>query len=99
MKLSDEAKAGLYTCGIPDYMHGGIIRFYEHGIGPGGFLTAVIDNDLSLAVGSADALNVTLLPNYVRWFYWHAPAGSWGFPGAVEKYVREFHGEDSHVEY
>ena len=53
-------------------------RWVERGTTPGGFLTAVLRNDLSGAVGKADDRNVELIPNYVRLLYNFAPAGCWG---------------------
>ena len=84
-----EAMQGL----IPEYMQGGIIRYYSNGYGPGDFLTAVINNDLIEAVSRADATNKNHLHDYVMWFYNYAPSGSWGFPGASEKYISQFHEE------
>ena len=91
MKLSDNAKAKMYECGIPEYMHGGIVRYYENGIPPGGFLSAVIDNNLREAAGRADAQNQQALIGYVTWFYNYAPGGTWGYQGAVDDYLRAFH--------
>ena len=88
MKLNERAMQGLNECSIPERMRGGIMRFYEHGLPPGDFLTAVIDNDLKEAIGRADGTNKYLLWNYINWFYNHAPSGSWGFPGAVEKWCK-----------
>lgn len=86
MKLPDEAKEALFTLEVPSYMHGGIIRFYEDKIPPGSFLTAVINNNLREACGQADDTNRQVLFNYVQWFYNYAPAGTWGFEGAMEKW-------------
>ena len=86
MKLTDDSLQAMKTYGIPEYMRGGIMRFYEHGLPPGDFLSAVIDNDLKGAVAHADDTNKDLLSNYVGWFYNHAPSGSWGFTGAVAKW-------------
>jgi hypothetical protein len=63
---------------IPDGMMGGITRFIEHGIIPGGFLQAVICNDLKEAVGRADLENMANLPAFVSYFYNEAPAICWG---------------------
>ena len=87
MILSNESKQALYTCGIPEYMHGGIIRFYEDYLPPGDFLTAVIDNDLKEAAGRADSTNINCLKNYVMWFYNHAPGGTWGRQGATHDWL------------
>ena len=91
MKLRDDQKQAMFECGIPEYMHGGIIRFYENGIPPGDFLTAVLDNDLKEAAGRADSTNIECLKNYVMWFYNYAPGGTWGFAGATDKWCAAFH--------
>lgn len=54
--------------GIPEGTRGGILRYVEHGIQPGGFMTAVLCNDLRNAVGRADKDNLVALPLIVRWF-------------------------------
>jgi hypothetical protein len=90
MKLTDEQKLKMDEYGIPERMQGGIIRYYENGIPPGDFLSAVIDNDLSEAVARADDENVHLLKAYVMWFYNQAPSGSWGREGSVQRWISEF---------
>ena len=79
---------------IPQYMHGGIIRYYENGISPGGFLCAVINNDLSGAVIRADHTNILLLPSYASWFDNEAPPGTHGYPGAVDDYLKAFRAKE-----
>lgn len=90
MKLDNETKEAMGTCGIPEYMHGAIIAFYEDGWPPGDFLNAVINNDLRGAVIRADDKNINRLKNYVLWFYNNAPSGTWGFAGAVKKWCDRF---------
>ena len=90
MKLPESAISALRESDIPLYMHGGIIHFYENGWEPGGFLSSVIDNDLKEACGRADDTNRHCLFDYILWFYNHAPSGTWGFAGAVHKYLKEF---------
>ena len=98
MKLTDIQLARMTTLGIPEYMHGGIIRYYEAGIPPGHFLSAVINNDLKEAFARADDTNTKCMDAYVKWFYNYAPAGSWGFAGAVEKWCSEFHRDKAREE-
>ena len=90
MRITENQKLKMDEYGIPEYMQGGIIRYYEHGIQPGSFLTAVINNDLREAVGRADDTNVHCLHKYIMWFYNQAPMGSWGFEGATEKWYADF---------
>jgi len=74
---------------IPERMRGGITRYVERGIRPGGFLTAVICNDLSWAAGSADATNRLLLWDYVKFFYNYAPHECWGSPEKFQAWLKE----------
>ena len=47
----------LSDMAIPEHMWGAIVRYYENGIPPGGFLEAVINNDLREACARADEIN------------------------------------------
>jgi len=82
---------------IPEHMHDAICLYYEQGVEPGDFLSAVINNDLKNAVGRADHINLPCLHHFVRWFYWNPPSGTWGYPGAVEDYITAFHKETANV--
>lgn len=65
---------------IRDDMMGAIRRYIDHGIPPGSFLTAVIENNLSEAVGRADDENCANLPAFVAYFYNEASSACWGSP-------------------
>jgi hypothetical protein len=69
--------------GIPDYTFTGIKRYVEERKPVGGFLRAVICNDLRNACGYADDTNIENLPAYCAYFYNHAPSDC---HGSVEKY-------------
>lgn len=58
---------------IPQLTRDGIMRYVERGIQPGGFLTAVLCNDLYTAVGRADRDSIAALPAIVRWFANNCP--------------------------
>jgi len=88
MFIIDRAK--LEASGIPSYMHGGVIRYFESGIPPGHFLSAVLNNDLKEAISRADAHNMTELSKYVIFFYNNAPAGSWGHANATRDWYKKF---------
>lgn len=70
---------------IPPYMRQGLKDYLQLHKPPGGFLQAVIMNDLREAIFRADETNIKLLPNYVRFFYNEAPKNCWG---SEEKYVK-----------
>lgn len=71
----------------PDMM-GAIHRYIHHGLNPGHFLSAVIDNDLAEAVGRADDQNLRNLPAFVGYFYNEAPAACWGSKEKRIEWVR-----------
>jgi hypothetical protein len=75
---------------IPERMMGGLTRYVDHGIEPGGFLTAVISNDLKEAVSRADDENLAKLPAYVAWLYNEAPRGCWGSRENMQRWMESF---------
>jgi hypothetical protein len=74
---------------IPIRMYSGIIRWIQDGVKPGQFLTAIIENDLRLAVNLADDENIFRLVAYVKFFYNAAPTGCWGSKELVELWAKE----------
>ncbi len=93
MKIPQKKIDKMSEYGIPEYMQQGIIYYYEEGLPPGDFLSAVIDNDLKEAIGRADTTNVNCLKAYIMWFYNQAPRGSWGYAGAVKAWLKKFEKE------
>ena len=73
---------------IPARMMPGIKRYVEDGVNPGGFLTAVIENDLSRAVGAADDENLSNIPAYIGWFYNQGPTGCWGSKEKMKAWIK-----------
>lgn len=65
---------------LPERLRGGIQRWIERGIRPGGFLVAVLDNDLRLALNLADDKHVSVLRDICHWLCNHAPAACFGSP-------------------
>lgn len=62
----------------------------ENGIYPGGFLTAVIHNDLVEAIGRADHINRVRIADIVSFFYNEAPSSCWGSPEKAKKWHEKF---------
>ena len=66
---------------LPEHLRGGVERWIEHGVRPGGFLCAVLDDSLLGALGHADdTMTIGDLRGIARWFYNHAPQGCFGSP-------------------
>jgi hypothetical protein len=57
-------------------------RYVDQKIPPGGFMHAVLTNDLRRACGQADINNRRKIFEYVEWLYNEAPADCWG---SIEK--------------
>ena len=63
---------------IPFHNRESISKYVEHGIKPGGFLQAVITNDLKAACVQADDINRDAIHAIVLFFHVWAPPGCWG---------------------
>lgn len=72
---------------IQDHMLEAIQRYVDYGIPPGGFLTAVICNDFSEAVGRADSTNVANLPAFAAYFYNEVPSDCHGSLELMENWM------------
>ena len=62
-------------------------RYAEHHIETGGFLLAVLRNDLSDAVGRADDGNIKNLAEIVRYVYNDLPDECWGSRVKVDAWL------------
>jgi len=75
---------------IPERMMPGIKQYVEYGKEPGGFLSAIIQNNLSEAVGRADSENQKNIPAFVAYFYNKCPMGCWGSKEKMESWIDSF---------
>lgn len=74
---------------LPEHMQEGAKRYVEKRIAPGGFLTAVLENNLVEACGRADLMNRNALHAWAQWLYMECPRGAWGSPEAVKAWLKE----------
>lgn len=74
--------------GCPEEIVESLKRYVEDRVKPGGFLTAVLCNDLFGAAERADKVNGTLLHNICMYIYWEIPDNCWGSKEKVEKWLR-----------
>ncbi len=72
---------------LPEPLQGGLQRYIENRIEPGGFLRAVLENDLAGAFGRADILNRARMFEIVSWLYNEAPSICWGSREAVKRWL------------
>lgn len=73
---------------IRDDLYGALERYLNHGIMPGSFLTAVLENNLMESFGRADMSNSANLKNIVGYIYHHLPSNSWGSREKVSEYLK-----------
>ena len=64
------------------------LNAYQHGCRPvGGFLRAVLENDLTVAVLRADHDNAKDLCEIVRYLWYEFPMNIWGSPAAYQRHI------------
>lgn len=73
---------------ISNNMMEAIRRYVDHHVRPGGFLTAVICNNLREAVFYADDENLRNLPAFVAYFYNEAPSTCWGSVEKMQEWLK-----------
>ena len=74
---------------LPQSLRAGMRRYIEHGVIPGGFLTAVLADSLSDAMSRADKANRERLYDIVSFVYNEAPGDCWGSRAKVKAWVEE----------
>jgi len=63
--------------------------YVNEGRPTGGFLRAVLANDLFEAVGKADSQNILCLREIIGWVYWNVPREAWRSYGAVDAWIKQ----------
>jgi len=77
---------------INSQMMEGIRRYIEKGLPPGGFLTAIITNDLRGAVEHADYFNINHIPAFVAYFVNEAPGPCYGSKAIMKTWTDKLRG-------
>lgn len=78
---------------VPQHTLAALDRYVNHNIEPGGFLRAVLENNLSEALGRADHINREALFAIVSYVYNDCPADCWGTPAKVAQWLAELEKE------
>lgn len=73
---------------IPEATREAMVEYVENRREPGGFLSAVICNNLINAVGRADKHNLLVLKEIVQWFYNVAPSCCFGSPEKMSSWLK-----------
>jgi len=75
--------------GLPESLRNGMRCYIEDHVETGGFLHAVLSNDLRAALAFADSDNLCDLYAIVVWIYNEAPSTCWGSPEKVAAWVAQ----------
>ena len=73
--------------GIPDNIIQSLERYRDVGIPTGGFLLAVLTNNLYESVARADSDSLESLPLIVKWVAMELPYSAWGDRDSVDKWI------------
>jgi len=95
---ADYINRGAKQCGVPAYMVEGLVHYFVHRVAPGGFMLAVLQNDLMRALEKADSTNINCLKAYGMFLYNYAPLGSYGSRENVERWL-DHHKSDEDVSH
>ncbi len=71
------------------YMKKGIEAWVEHGIRPGSFLTAALENNFVWAALKADAQNSLLLREWALFIFNELPGDAWGSPEKLKLWEKK----------
>lgn len=74
---------------IPERTKETIDAYVESGRPTGGFLRAVLSNDLAEAMARGDEDNLTVLFEIVTYLYNYVPVSCWGTPEKVDKWIKQ----------
>lgn len=77
------------TIKIPELVRDTLIRYIEKGIPTGGFLEAVLSNDLFEAMARADDFNRHQIFEIVSWIYNYAPSSCHGSGLVYAAWIRK----------
>lgn len=73
---------------VPEHTMGSLLHYIYEGRPTGGFLKAVINNDLKAACAKADKDNMANLPAIIAYLYNYAPSECWGFYDAYDDWIQ-----------
>lgn len=84
-----ELEQSLAAYAVPEHLHDGLILYVTDHVLPGGFLSAVLRNDLLDAFNRADDESMAAMPNLVKWLYNCAPSPCWRSADAVRRWTEK----------
>lgn len=77
-----------YSQDIPEHIRDGFRLYLVHGIEPGSFCRACLENDMKEAAGKADHINRSRIPDIAMFMVWGMPSDSQGSPEKVSAWIK-----------
>ena len=82
---------------LPEHLRSGMQRYLEDGMLPGGFLQAVLKNDLAESFARADLESQAAMFDIVVWLNTECPGTAWGNEEKVKAWTLERGAEGENV--
>lgn len=79
---------------LPEHIRDSMRLYVFEKLEPGGFLTAILANDLKGAVMRADSINKMSIPQYVEFCTWALPMACWGSYEKVSQWLKPEEAEE-----
>lgn len=74
---------------LPERVLNNLLAYVKGEEAPGGFLYAVLSNDLFQAIGRADTEMKPLIPLLVHYIHWEVPGSCHGSHEHVKRWIKE----------
>lgn len=72
---------------LPTFVLETLRRYVDNHVPAGGFVGAVLENNLCESIVRADDVNLPALPAIVKYLFWEVPANCWGSPEKVAAWL------------
>lgn len=73
---------------IPEHMVMGVRLYLQYGVPPGGFLNALLTNNLVSSFAHADDVNLRCMKQWATWLYAHCPMNARGSQKIVDNWIK-----------
>lgn len=74
---------------LPEHIREGARKYIEEGRHPGGFLTAVVQNDLFSAFAKSDEINARRMRDILYFFWNEAPGECFGGKDKMDEWIKK----------
>lgn len=87
LKYTAHLRLRLSQCHVPAHLHDGLVEYVAARRPTGGFLQAVLENDLRMAVRRADVVSAHAISSIVLFLLTYVEEDAWGSPEEVQAWL------------